>query len=129
MNLQLAHAYCFSDSCRQKRTFARRLKTAPVFACVDCGSIRELSPQSARNVSVDVTRMPSKVNIKSGYGAHNPPERTKRGAMPLCGCCSKPCRFVGDRLIRTCACDPDAQRCPLCRRAACHCLCKAGAAR
>lgn len=129
MNLQFAHAYCFGESCRCKRTFARRLKSAPVFACVDCGSIRELSPQSGRHVSVDVPRMSSKMPIKSGWGAHKPQERAKKSTMPLCGCCHEPCRFVGDRLIRTCVCDPDATLCPLCRRAACHCRCKAGAAR
>jgi hypothetical protein len=43
----------------------------------------------------------------------------------LCGCCwNKTITIVGLEVIRKCECNPDAQKCPKCSRAACHCPCQ-----
>lgn len=44
---------------------------------------------------------------------------------PTCGCCGARIVIAGMDIIRKCGCNPDAEKCPKCVKARCHCKCGA----
>ncbi len=49
----------------------------------------------------------------------------KHTLHPTCGCCGSRILIVGMDIIKKCVCDPNAEKCPMCVKARCHCKCGA----